>query len=174
MNTHRKTFLILVTVLIFGGIVYLGLKRANFNENASSIENVNREGVNPEQEKNSGVKKETEWQGKNMGSDDTNYTWEDVDGRVGIEKVTVENGEISIKLKNQTKDNTLLFAHLEYVRIEDGKAFSPIRLDFDGPKLEAGKSEELTYSPQKPTGRTGEIKIKELVFQNDKDNYISE
>lgn len=48
----------------------------------------------------------------------------------------MEDGEISIQLKNQT--NVLLFAHLEYVRRKNEKEFSPIWLDFDGRKPEAG------------------------------------
>ena len=174
MNADRKKCLFLVTALVFSGIVYLGVKQTNFKKNNFYVDNVSEKNTPLESEDNRNVKMGTKQSEEDISSDNTDYTWKSIDGKASIERVIVEDGEISIQLKNQTEENVLLFAHLEYVRRENGKEFLPIRLDFEGLELQAGKSEKLTWDPQKPLGNTGSIKIKELVFQDDKDNYKSE
>lgn len=173
MNVDKRKYLFLVIALGFSGIMYLSIKQINLEKNNSYVDNSSEKNILLGSEDNGYVKMNTK-QSENVNLDNTDYTWENVDEKAGIERVIVDDGEISIQLKNLTKENVLLFAHLEYVRRENGKEFSPIRLDFEGSKLQAGKSETLTWNPQKPLGKAGSLKIKELIFQDSKDNYKSE
>ena len=173
MNSYRRTGFILVVTLLLVGILYLGLRKIDSGENGSAIESIDKEGMDTMQGSES-AQNETGFPEINTNSDYANYTWENVDGKASIEQFSVKDGSLRIELKNQTENNTLLFAHLEYIRMENEEEISAITLYFDGPKLEAGESGTLDYKPLKPLGKTGYIKIKELSFENDKDNYRCE
>lgn len=106
---------------------------------------------------------------------ESNYKAEDVDGKAGIKSIIIENGQIYFQIKNLTTDNTLLSAYLEYVRLENGKEGAHYPLDCDMLNLVANDiSDIISFNPQKPLGENGVIRIKELIFENSKDNYNGE
>lgn len=104
-----------------------------------------------------------------------NHKAEGVAGKAGIENIVVENGQISFRIKNLTTDNKLLSAYLEYVRLEDGKEMGRYPLDCDVLNLQPNTiSEAIFFNSQKPLGKEGILRIKTLIFANEKDNYKAE
>ena len=174
MKAHRKRYILFALILIVGGIAYLAVKQSSSPNHSSDTETTEDENARFKQEENTEANAETRQAEKMTAADDTGYPWENVDGKVSIETASVKDGEIRIRFKNQTKDNVLLSAHFEYARTENGTEVSSIRLDYDGPGLDAGQSETVAWNPQKPLGKTGTIKILELAFQNNQDDYTSE
>ncbi|WP_072904096.1 hypothetical protein [Hathewaya proteolytica] len=104
--------------------------------------------------------------------EESNYKSEDLLGKVILEKLVIDKGQISFQIRNLTKDNILLSAYFEYTRLEDGKQYSSYPLDCDKLKISAGDvSSTISFNPQKPLGKHGIVKIKQLIFEDNKDNY---
>lgn len=100
------------------------------------------------------------------------YKAEEVKGKARIEDVKLIDGQINLRIKNLTSDNVLVTAYLEYVLIRDGKEVRAYSLDAEMLNIPAnGMSDNIIYNPQKPLGKVGIIKIKELIFEDEKDNY---
>lgn len=98
-----------------------------------------------------------------------------VEGKAGIENVTIEDGKINFQIRNLTTDNILLTAYLEYVRLENKEETGHYSLDCEGINIAANDiGDMVSFDPQKPLGNEGIIKIKVLVFENEKDNYNRE
>lgn len=104
--------------------------------------------------------------------DGTNYNAEEIEGKARIDNVKINDGQINLQIKNLTSDNLLITAYLEYVRVEDGKEMGVYSLDAEMLNIPSnGVSDNIVFYPQKPLGKVGFIRIKELIFKNEKDNY---
>lgn len=112
----------------------------------------------------------------NSGREDKgNYNTEGVEGKASIENVIIDGGQINLQIKNLTMDNILISAYLEYIRLENGKKIGNYPLDCDLLNIPSnGISDTIVFNPQKPLGKEGIIKIRVLVFKDEKDNYKME
>jgi translation initiation factor RLI1 len=108
--------------------------------------------------------------------EESNYTTENIEGKASIENVKIKGREISFQIRNLTTDNAIVSAYLEYVRLKNNSiedAHYP--LDCDKLEIPANDvSEMITFNPQKILGKNGVIRIKMLVFENEKDDYTME
>jgi hypothetical protein len=106
---------------------------------------------------------------------ESQYTKEDIEGKASIENVIIDKGQINLQIKNLTTDNILVSAYLVYIRLEKGKEMGVYSLDCELLNLSSNDiSDTIIFNPQKPLGKEGIIKITELVFSNEKDNYKKE
>lgn len=154
-----KKILIIVAVIVIMCLMLSACRKTNSKNQDSQNNDINTDII----------------ESPSSEQDDNYYKLETVEGKVAIENVTIEGGQINFQIKNLTTDNTLLTAYLEYVRLENKKETGHYSMDCEGINIEPNDiSDILSFNPQKPLGKEGIIKIKVLVFENEKDNYNRE
>ena len=103
------------------------------------------------------------------------YTVENIEGIASIENLKISNGNIEFQICNQTEDNYLYSAYLEYIRLENGEEKGRFNLDCDSIDISATEtSDVITFVPHKYIGDEGVIRFKTIIFRDSKDNFYQE
>lgn len=169
----KETIIKMIKKLLFIGAVYviIGLMLSACGKKNSQKQN----DLNISNSQNIDIGEDILESPSSEQGDKSNYRLEVIEGKAGIENVTIESGQINFQIRNLTTDNILLTAYLEYVRLENGEETGDYSMDCEGINISVNDiSDMLSFNPQKPLGKEGIIKIKELVFENEKDNYNRE